>query len=271
MRLPMNEHEPMSWLANRLIEALVAAGATTGGALIGGPPGAIAGAAAIPLLAGSVQKAIVAVQSRWRENTNAAVAHAAEAAGLGEDEVVRRLLMSSTGQELLYSAFTAAAHATTANKIAALGQALATGALATDPADMDPERRFVEAMADLDVPHIRLLKHVVQSEDDVDNPTATSSQELSSLPWTGSDVFSLLGSLQRHGAIYAIGVGFLLRDPIPNHAHPIWEQRAAPGQWIATPFGRECLRRLREVGIHESEVQPATVDLQADASGNHHY
>jgi hypothetical protein len=139
-----------------LFVAIAAAGAGSALELAVGIPAvaAIAGVAfqATANLAGR------AIEQRQRRAATA-LQHAADAAAIEPDELVKLLINDGSARlELAMQALEAAARSAVDAKIYALGNALATGALAADDALVDEETFMVQALAQLEGPHIKLLQ-----------------------------------------------------------------------------------------------------------------
>ena len=142
--------------------------------------------------------------------------------------------------ELVGRALVAAGRATTTEKVTALGRALFTGALADAPSTVDAEAVFINAMAVLDAPHIKVLSIVskpgpghryAQVSATSSAASAWSPEELrEAYPGVGASVSALLATLASVGAIVDVAVGTL--DYWPT--------------WAATDFGHLILRRLTE-------------------------
>lgn len=210
-----------------LINAVVAAvfsGGSAGASLFAGPPGAITGAAlgagAGPILSRSVQDFLERVQRRRLEQAMQAVDVGSSTAQLPTDDMLSRLEATPARQELLMEAMQAAAHATFEEKVKAIGAMLARGALADEAMVVDHERLFVRAMTDFDLHHLQVLEFLSQQP----APTAVRTDQLASSLGLGDVVHPVLAALERHGAI---------------------ERMLRYGEWVATDFGRECLRRVK--------------------------
>ncbi len=131
------------------------------------------------------------------------------------------------------SALTAASITNMDAKIDALGRALATGALSDDGAVIDIEIYFVRALADVEVPHVRVLQIV--SVDRIKQENGVM-YKVPALAWTEAQIAqrypqsrallpSLLSTLTALGAIRDVAVGTL--DYVPAYR--------------ATEFGDELL------------------------------
>ena len=138
-------------------------------------------------------------------------------------------------------ALIAAAQATTAAKIRALGRALATGVLAEDDALVDQELYVVDALARMEAPHVRVLDLLVTDPPPRDYealggrpaPDAWFITELAgSYPKAGGLIPSLVSTLVALGAAEDINRG-------PTGYGPMFRVAA---------FGRLLLHRLHAAG-----------------------
>jgi hypothetical protein len=111
---------------------------------------------------------------KWQASQARATARAldvaADASGLEPKAVVDRLTADPARLLLLGEAINAAARSSYDERICALGRALATGALAVDGAKVDEERLWVEILADIEAPHLRMLEYLMR-----DHPDRTGS------------------------------------------------------------------------------------------------
>lgn len=243
---PPKQPRELAPLAQKLIEGVVAGGAAL--AALTGSPEAVGAAAAAPLVSQGLAYAGAIVRQRWRRNAEEMLAEAAHTAELEDDQLLERLLASPARQELLASALEAAAHATLQEKVKALGQALADGALADDD-QVDHELLFVRAMVDLEAPHVRVL-HLLDTPSVPAAPSyraPLAERQLSKAPGIGDALGPVLAVLERWGAVEkkaAVDIDQLNQDlglgtPVPFRRETKWE---------ITPFGQNLLRRLRAGG-----------------------
>jgi len=144
-------------LRGRLRELMPSGAGSVGGALvglaIGGPAGAVVGAATEPAL----EQLVSAALALRRRRGERAYEVAADEAGMSPDELLRSILGDERLLDLAVAVVTAAAETALDAKINALGRALATGATAADDAVVDEQRLLVRILADLEAPHIRVL------------------------------------------------------------------------------------------------------------------
>lgn len=153
----MGEEEGGRELAIRTAVAILSGGAS----LLGPDAGAAATAFAPAMEVALTRVAALAGQRRFRHAAET-VADAAEASGCSVEELLGRAVSDDRRQELLSRALGVAQDAALRDKRRALGRALAAG-IEGDDARIDDELLFIRAVADVDIPHIKLLK--VLSED----------------------------------------------------------------------------------------------------------
>jgi len=144
-------------LAIRTVVAVLAAGA----GLLGPDAGAAATAFTPTMEVALTQVAGVVRRRRFRHAAETVV-DASEASGCSVEELLGQAVSDDRRHELLSRALGVAQDAALRDKRRALGRALAAG-IEGDDAQIDDELLFIRAVADVDVPHIKLLK--VLSED----------------------------------------------------------------------------------------------------------
>ena len=128
------------------------------GAVIRGPPGAIAGAALAPLLEPFAEKVWGELRCDAQQRQGETFAAAQEVMG-GDPEELERLILASDQSRLQAGIALAAASRTTwPPKVRALGRALAAGVVATDDARVDTEPLIMAALADIEFPQGALLE-----------------------------------------------------------------------------------------------------------------
>lgn len=143
-----------------LAAQVAAAAAGSGvGLLIGGPAGAVAGAAMLPLLAVALQRAGSEIGILRSRSAAAALDEASRRLGCNADQVVQLATQSPEAAQLLAETLTAAARTVNENKIRALARALANG-LRDDEARPDEQQLIVAALAEVEAPHIKVLTHL---------------------------------------------------------------------------------------------------------------
>jgi hypothetical protein len=238
--------EPPGPVTRRLLELLPAGSGSVGGALVGlalgGPEGALAGAAVEPVLEQVVSETL----ARRRQRGQRALAIAASAAGMTPEELLERILHDERLLDLGAAVVAAASKTMVEAKIRALGRALATGALATDDAVVDEQRFLVDTLADLEAVHFRVLTHVSVQHSGYGSPQSPegwrqaygwSIEDLSAqLPGTAVILRPVLGVLAGRELIRDMGVGSL--DYLAGESE----------RWVITDTGTRCLLLLKERG-----------------------
>jgi predicted lactoylglutathione lyase len=191
------------------VRTVVAIGAGTAGAV--DPVLGAAATALSPALETALSKvADVLGRSRAQQAADTLL-DAAAAAGAQTDEefleFIEQAVSDKRKQELLARALIIAQDTASRDKRRALGRAIASGT-ANDGALVDQEQLFVRVLDDLDVPHIRLLQLMTT----VPAHYAQQGQDHRAwMPWSITDadaglrdvVYALLGTLERHGLIWA--------------------------------------------------------------------
>jgi hypothetical protein len=222
-----------------------------GGQLIGGPEGVFASAAAQPVLdqAGrAVQRLVERVPARVRKLLGVA----AHDAGVSITVLCKTLENARGGEDLLLKTIRAAVDSAVDEKLMAYAVSLtkaATGSTITF------ESQFVAAVAALDEAHFLLLglfnrpqRELVPAQhlsavihiDAINSPaqimTVDDMREM--LPELGGLIEPLVFGLQRYGLV------------VP------WDYQGTSTvkTWEITLFGRECLRRITEIGIWVTTV-----------------
>ena len=113
------------------------------------------------------------MQSRWlrreRQKVGQAIQVGVDKTGLSADDFLKELTRDDLRLALLSEALSAAARTAVDAKIRALGVALANGALSNDDARLDEERIWVQILAEVEAPQLRVL-HVLNA----DKPAAES-------------------------------------------------------------------------------------------------
>lgn len=101
------------------------------------------------------------MQSRWFHRERQKLGHVIEVGmdqtGLSPDDFLKELTKDDLRLALLAESLSAASRTAVNEKIQALGVALATGALTDDDARLDEERVWVQILAEVEAPHLRVL------------------------------------------------------------------------------------------------------------------
>lgn len=247
--------EDDEWLARQVQVGIVNVAASAGfGALssvVTGPGGgALVGGTAATVAA--VSTIISTALERRKARAAEVVDVAAEAANLDVSGLLARLLADDKRVELAARALSAAAASTLETKVAALGRALATGALATDDARVDEQLVLVAVYADLEAPHVRLLAvmaeetpPVVWEQWDVQRSAKgwRRAQIAERLRDYGVTLEPVLAALLGHGLLLDLGTSMIGGGTVEAD------------RLIVTESGRFCLAELRAAA---SAPQPAS-------------
>ncbi len=178
-------------------QELVPAGAgSVGSALVGlvmgGPAGAIAGAVAGPALEHLAKEALAL---RYRRGERA-YEQAANEARLTPEELLGRILADEHLLDLAADVVAAASQTHLDAKIRVLGRALAAGVLAADGAVVDEQRLIVGMLADLEVPHVRVLAQLLKQNESRDIVRRTETGEVRTT-WPYGDLGKALPGFER--------------------------------------------------------------------------
>lgn len=237
------------WLVEGAAAGAVAAAAVDYGA-VGGVVAAVATPAVVALLAKAAEE--------WRRGSEKrqqrVVTEAAAWAGLSAEDLLATVVADPALLLLLSRALAAAAGTVLDAKVVALGRALASGALADDPAALQGQALIVDVLARLEAPHVRLLDAVAagttRSGGDVDGPTevdlaATIHAPVGGGPATGGVLLQpLLRTLDGEGLVYQVSIGATWEDRVHDEDLPGMQT----SHWAVTGFGRALLELLHEAG-----------------------
>jgi hypothetical protein len=149
------------------MNALAGATGAAVGFAVGGPGGAVIGAAATPYLAVVFQKMGDKIWADRSRRANKMLETAAEAAGLSTEELADRAMESEESRFLTDKAVQAAADTIWPEGVKAIGRALASGLLAADKPALDIRLRILGIMQGLDEMHVALLELLVKYEPDL--------------------------------------------------------------------------------------------------------
>ncbi|MFF2098104.1 hypothetical protein [Streptomyces sp. NPDC058202] len=156
--------ERLREVSDEAAEAAAATLATGAGLAIGGPTGALAGAAAAPMLA----HAITALAGHLRRNRSQrisdTIAHVAFLLKVDEAELARNLTSDERLLELTSRVIQAAQDASSTPKRAALSRALAMAATDPSPATLDVCELLHAAIIQIDPPHMRFMHAIEDAE-----------------------------------------------------------------------------------------------------------
>jgi hypothetical protein len=243
--------EPPGPVTRRFLELLPAGSGSVGGALVGlalgGPGGAIVGAAVEPVL----QQIVLETLARRHQRAGRAIAAAAAGAGMTPEELLDRILGDERLLDLAAAAVAAASETMIEAKIRALGRALASGALATDDTVVDEQRFLVDTLADLEAPHVRVLNQLSIEHEGYGSPVGPDGRSRA-YGWLLEDLSAgLPGLVPVLQSVLNVLAG---RGLILDTAEGTYEYQP---RWVLTEFGKQCLVMLKERG-HEgsNDAQP---------------
>lgn len=227
------EQTPKYELARQVVVGF-AAGLTAGYA---GPMAGAAAAGAAPAVLAGMDFIAATVGKRRVDHATETVIYAAEEFGAetSEDfvEFVKKAVCDEEHQELLARSLTIAQDTAMRDKRRALGRALAAAASETGT-KVDTEMLFIRVLADLDEPHVRLLRimstvppHMAQG--DVRARQWYPSSIAQADPGLADVVWSLFGSPERHGLIWSAG-----EYHVPGGAMEPQYEITQYGEWFLT-------------------------------------
>ena len=242
-------------VTRRLLELLPAGSGSVGGALVGlalgGPEGALAGAAVEPVLEQVVSETLARRRARGRQ----ALAVAASSTDITPEDLLDRILRDEQLLDLAAAVVAAASETMVEAKIQALGRALAAGALATDDAVVDEQRFLVDILADLEAPHIRVLKQLSIQHEGYGSPR-TPDGGRRAYGWSTEDLSDRMPGMAviLRPVLNVLAGRELVRDTAVGSLGYV------PGEgerWVVTDTGTRCLNLLEERGHEGSEdAQP---------------
>ncbi|WP_433384233.1 hypothetical protein ACQPZX_23440 [Actinoplanes sp. CA-142083] len=193
------------------------------GLAVGGPPGAIIGAAAVPLI-----ELMVARSERRGRNLQAFTDSLTSISGMPPEQVAAWARQDEQRQDLVAHALEAAFAARTTRKVEALAKVVSENL--RDDARLDISQMIVAALEQLESPHIRVL-HVFVHESPADGPDCTwhCAGLKERLPGLADGIMPLVATLFRLGMI--------------TESTESEKDRLA---WEPTRFGVTCLNYLEE-------------------------
>ena len=211
------------------------------------------GLAAVPVgaLAGSVTEeatdAIASLLQQRRERVQRFADEAETAAGTQMEELIQQAAADARTLEMLARSVEAASRSLDDQKIDLLARIFVN--TVHDPAKVDEANILIEALRQIEAPHLRVLAvlaepgpHLVPGRATEDRPR--TPENMARIPaWRIEDILSadpglsgafdaLIAKLNALGLVYDEGSGRLDYEPL----------------WFLTPFGRACVRYLGERG-----------------------
>jgi hypothetical protein len=250
------KEEPPGPVARRLVELLPAGSGSVGGALVGlalgGPEGALAGAAVEPVLAQVVSETL----TRRRQRAGRALAVAATEVGTTPEALLQQILANERLLDLAAAVVAAASETMLEAKIRALGRALASGVLAHDEAVVDKQRFLVDTLTELDAPHVRVLTQLSVEHEDY-WPTIYAPGQEGAHGWSAGDLAAELPGVAP--VLQPVLHGLASRALVTDTGQGTWGYRGVESQrWVLTDFGKSCLAELELLGQAGSD-QPRPV------------
>ena len=218
----------------------VAVAAVAGAAGVANPDAGAIATGLSPLAVAGLGRMFGAMGLRRRSNAAETVMDAAEAFGAETEaqfiEFIEAAVFDPERQELLARTLVIAQDTAMRDKRRALGRALAAG-IRGDGARIDEELLFVRAIADVGIPHIKLLKILSEKQEPIRGSGGGSAPQGRSLaavaaqhPEFGGTLPALIWTLESHALIQTS------RLATPTSAV----------QYTVTSAGRQLLDRLIE-------------------------
>jgi hypothetical protein len=247
-------HDDDQWLARQLQAGMVnITAAASFGALstVVTSPGGGAQVGAAAATVAAVSTVVSAARERREARAVQALDAAAAVADVDLDELLNRLLADPKRTELAARALSAAAASTLETKVAALGRALATGALTADDAKVDEQLILVAVYADLEAAHVRVLAvmaeetpPVVREQWDARRNTQgwRRAQIAERLPGYGVTLEPVLAALLGHGLLLDLGTSMLGGGT------------AEADRLTVTESGRFCLAELAGAALQPGDI-----------------
>jgi hypothetical protein len=205
-----------------------------GGASLLGPDAAAVATALTPAMEAVFSLVAQSIGQRRFRNAAETVTDASEAAGEPVEELLEEAVSDDRRHELLARALGIAQDTALRDKRRALGRALAAG-IKGDDARIDDELLFIRAVADVDVPHIKLLT-VLREDHPGRQSGSVFGWSLGTIgarhPEFGGTLPALIWTLESHGLIQA------LRSSGPY--------QSSTGVYSITAAGRQLLERLAD-------------------------
>ena len=237
------EQRPKHELAIQVVVAVAA-----GAAGLAGPEVGAAATGLSPLAVAGIGRISEAITSRRLEHATETLEDAAEAYGAETPKefiaLVEAAVSDEEHQELLARVLTIAQDTAMRDKRRALGRALAAAASDTGT-KVDDELLFIRVLADLDAPHIRVLRIATtvpprrdpfarQMEADGRSPVRQwyPSSIAEADPGLAEVAWALLDTLQHHGLLWSSG------DQLTT--------AGMESEYEITPYGEWFLERLAE-------------------------
>lgn len=247
------EPDSPPWVESSAQSGAGAASAVVG-ALLGPEVGPAVAAAANPVLTQVFTRVGRLFVQQSRQQGEAVLAEAAEVVG-GVDELAELIAASPRRVQLAGQAVAAGSATTMEDKIRALGRCLAAGL--DDDALVDPQLLIAAALADIEAPHVKVLRILAEQAPPAAHWTA---EELAvARPELAAVVAPVLATLLRHGLIEVDGrLAEAMRRREQSAAFATQATLSGggsgfPAAWpdlepyyLVTPFGEQVLEQLRQ-------------------------
>jgi hypothetical protein len=198
------------------------------GLFVGGPAGALAGAAATPV----IETIVLRGRERAVRRANEALETAAVRLGLDEQAFVDRALSNDGRLLLTLQVVQAASRTHWDEKVRLLGRVLADGL--GDGTRLDEAGFIAATINDIEPAHVELLAYIFERAQP--RHAVMTSSIRADLPDFGETIFAILAALDRHGLI-GEPPGLLGSDDAGVDVD---------AGWSPTGYGRKILSMLRE-------------------------
>jgi hypothetical protein len=248
------------------VAAVVSAGVALAPLAAYGPIGAAFTAVLTPALATMIQRAVNELAQIRAGRGAKVLADAADRGGVSIEELFHRIGDDPVRLTLLSDAMQAASRTNIDSKIRVLGAALAAGALATDDALIDEQILLVAAIADLEAPHIQVLKIITDGTQRTGymgtERRGVSEREIVQLRkglegFGGTSLLQpILRVLDRNGLIYQTGIGEIWDENMADDVRP----GAGSNEWAATRFAQSLISMLLDSGQSCGECRNGAVE-----------
>ncbi|MFJ1769662.1 hypothetical protein ACIOFQ_05490 [[Kitasatospora] papulosa] len=224
------------------------------------PLGDVGGVAAAGLTPPAA-RALKAAHAKWiqnsEQNTQRMLDEGASVSNERVEEFIERVTENPRHVLCLVSAIEGARSTAYEGKIRLLGRALAAAAEEEDPALIDEEQMFIEAVRRLETPHVLLLrvieKYTVLRPDEVEAVSeADLAREIGDYVGGRGILQPLLRPLESYGLARLHGAPDAWDG---NIASDIPAGAGGSGRWVITLFGRRFLQRLAEVEEETPVIQ----------------
>lgn len=222
-----------------------AAYAAAVGAGVGGATGDVLAAALAPAVAAVAQLALREWGERRLERASWMLQQSAELAGVEVEDVAKAMRERSQFQALAGEALVAASESALDVKVRALARAVAVGY--NDDAVVDVERLYVDALSDMEVPHVRVLDFMARNRiyegQLVNHELHVVAKAMPG--YTPDVVHAIIGTFERHGLVFQRPVDYAAilraadaRTDAERHDSNSWLDIPPPG-WHLSNLGLE--------------------------------